>query len=157
MNYWNNQQRQYVDFRLRQAARGGVPNTTPTNFGTISLFNNSNQFILVVRSWQFGAAAASSFWGFGHTESRLTGTPGTVNPVFPQTQTPPGLVDYSDQAVKLAVDLTSGDSGLWNFAASVEIPYAAIPPGWSFYMTQIVTAKVTVGGFLWDWCTPDEL
>ena len=158
MNYWFPWRKEHVDFRVLAAARGGVAPTTPTNFGTVSLFNNNPaSYFLILRAWQWGAVASAS-WGVGYTQSRLTGTPGVVTPLVAGEATPPGLVDYSDQAAALAVDWTSpalpsSFSALW----TLDIAFAALRPGWSIYFTQLTTAKVTGAGFIWEFRAPDDL
>lgn len=157
MNYWDIQHRRYVDFRPRQAARGGVALTVPTNFGTIGLFNNSNQYALVLRYYSWSSNTASAEYGLGQTQSRLTGTPGTVNPMVTTESTPPGLVDFSDQANALTTDINGLTQTALITQYNIELPLGVILPGWSIYLTAAAKAKAVVGGFLWEWCDPDEL
>lgn len=157
MSFWDRDHRRYREYFLTRGARGGIGQQTPTHFGTIALFNNSDQMLLIVRNYWWTANSTGP-WGMGQTNSRLTGTPCTINPMYPLSPAPPGLVDYSDQATALTTDVATANTlALQLLTWPNDIPFALIPPGWSIYLTNLVAAKNTAGGFFWDWCFPDEV
>ena len=156
---WNNPARRYKWFRPRQAARGGVPKTTPSagTFFTVSLYNSSTgATVLVLRDWSISGAGAN-LTALGYNKGRLTGTNYPAQSFFPGDSAPAGLVDYQAAAAALTGDyyttLNSTAGGLWPH----DFPFAIVPPGWAFFMCITIAAAFGQAGFLWEEISIDEL
>ncbi len=149
--------RRYKWFRPRQAARGGIVSHTPTNFGTVSLYNPSTgPHVLVVRTWRHQAAANITYvWGYNN--GRLSGTAGNVAPLFPGDAKPQGLVDYQDAAATITGDFEekSVASGLLFWPHN--FPFACIPPGWCLFVQGQSSASPIDCSFEWEAVEIDEL
>lgn len=144
----------YKNFHPRQAARGTIPFTTPTNFGTCSLFHNGPaNTIIMLRDFQiYVQGNLATGIGAAYQQKRLTGTPGTVAAIDPSAGTVAGLVDYSDQAVALTYDWLVEQVASTNQLSTWfhEFPFAMLLPGWSISFQNVVKAKAVSGALVWE-------
>jgi len=151
--------RRYKWFRPRQAARGGVPLTTATNYATTALYNNSTgSTVLVVRDWQCSQGGDGNYTAqFGYYQGRLTGTNYPATPLFPGDAVPNGLVDYSDQPHILPAEYANCGwitlSAYWPH----DFPFAILPPGWSLFLQAPAKTTILSFGIVWECVSIDEL
>ena len=151
--------RRYKWFRPRQAARGGVPTTTASSahFATIGLFNSSTgPTVLVVRDWSAWLPSSTIVVLTGYNQGRLSGTNYPASRLFPGDPSPAGLLDYSNQAGKLAGDYTLEASLNW-IMWTHDFPIAVVPPGWTLFFQHQSAANPLAVSLLWEEVSIDEL
>jgi hypothetical protein len=152
----DNPTRRYKWFRPRQAAWGFAQISAPTNFGTVSLYNNSGgaQY-LVLRDWRainISNNRVSMFYAVGaQGSSFMSGQ--SFMPDQPQL---PGVC-YD-------LDAGSATSTAFKFDQNVQqawwphdFPLAILPPGWSICFQNQSNATFMGGSFMWEAIFADEL
>jgi len=142
----------YKWFRPRQAARGGVPQTSVAGgkFGTVSLYNSSTgPTVLVVRDWVLYSSDSKAAI-FGYNQGRLSGTNYPSVPMFPGDGARAGLVDYQAANAALTGDYQINTATGVPFFWSHDFPFAVIPPGWALFVSQKTAAKIIAEGFIWE-------
>jgi hypothetical protein len=142
--------------RLDLAQRGQqtIPAATGS-YSQIFLYNNASQgYVLVVRAYSIGPAAALPV-NLGYLNQPAASPSGAnIQPVLPDRGLLAGQLLFSHGAV-LPGDYVDyqGSSAR---ALSVDYPIAVIPPGWSFFfITQVVSQALTVS-VLWETLTPGQ-
>ena len=151
-----NPTRRYKWFRPRQAMEGALaPQATATNFATVSLYNDSRvSHYLVVRSLglQLNGNFPTKIMHQGTLGSHL----GTEAPLIPAEARLPGLIYYGDQAA------AEPGAQIYEFQSNSRdytiLPFAVIPPGWSWgFQTNTVAGTLAYFNLLWEAIFADEL
>lgn len=152
-----NPTRRYKWFRPRQAARGRARLAGPINTATVALFNNAlGRKVMIVRAMQLGGSGGSNVVT-SYQKGSFGGAPGIVQPLVPESQTPPGLLTTLD-----SVTVYPGDFSIANAAAGDawwehDFPFAVIPSGWSLVLQQGAVTRTIDCSLMWESIDEDQL
>lgn len=149
----------YSDFWIRQGMIGqGIQ--VPTNFATVALFNNTvGAHNLVVRNWMADGTGTTQTGRIALLNSRIAFTShGNVVPMLPTEAPQAGVIDQLDSA---AITLTTYhwpfQFGNTSLSPNIEIPFCAIPPGWSLIFQLLGTGTTLRVGIQWEAVEPDQM
>jgi hypothetical protein len=151
-----NPTRRYKWFRPRQAVRGSGIISSPTNYGTVSVWNSSTARDLLVIRLIFIYTGD----GFGTTAGTVQGQQGTANgvqnPIWPGEAALAGQICTLDSAAQITSDFAS------SFGTALDpkffiYPIAILPPNWSFVVQHTAKNNALSVSFVWEAVQPDEL
>lgn len=141
-------------FRVRQAARGSI-NISPTNHGTLGIFNNASvDRVIVVRDWVLSAATGMfpPPVGFTYYQGMPGAVGGTVNSIDPTAGAIAGQLWSLDTTLTYNLDYCVWGAG--NGAQSNpwvhEYPFALLPPGWSLLAQNPDNGSATALSVIWE-------
>jgi hypothetical protein len=148
--------RRYKWFRPRQAMRGVIGITPSTNYGTVSLFNNSTAAqLLVVRDF-FVITGTAGIVDIILYQGSLGSAGGQMQPVVSGDAVTAGQLYSLDDASILTADYavnTAYNQPRWGH----EFPFQILQPGWSLVF-QFATKTVLIDlSIMWEAILAEEL
>jgi hypothetical protein len=152
-----NPTRRYKWFRPRQAIRGSIVSPTPTNWGTLWLFNDTtgSQYIVLRDVAPRVDASSANFYFFRQGKAGTIQT-GHLYPYVASTAKRAGIFYFSDEASQFTDDqvvTTLVGSMVWLH----QFPIIVLEPGSSFVI-QANNAGQSVGVIaVWESIEADEL
>lgn len=152
-----NPTRRYKWFRPRQAAWGYCPvQATPTNWGTVALYNNSPGTEYLVLRLFYTVDSGNQSIMVSRRQSRVgTVLLNSVFPLLPDGAAAPGQLIVSDEA-----QITSGiifDHSLQFVTTGAMLPMLICPPGWAIVFQQLSQTVPANLGVLFEHIEPEEL
>lgn len=153
----HNPKRTYAnDLHPRQGARGAITITTPTNNGTLALFNNgAADDIIVVRDYVLITAVAHLV-----AVALVNGTLGTAGGSIVRTYaggaTAAGQLQSLDTATALTADYyvpVVYNWAQWNH----DFPFQVIAPGWSLQFQDTTAAETMRLAIFWEVVKLDQI
>lgn len=139
----------YSNFWARYAHRG-VGSSAGVNVNTVALFNGDTRYFLVVRDWAAANLTASGSIITFSTRTRLTGTAGTIAPMFSSSPILAGAIDQSSQAGAGTGDYqyiyATGASAQWNH----DFPFAVIEPNYSLAWAATGSGQTILASVIYE-------
>jgi hypothetical protein len=140
----------------RRCARGTVPEFTPTNLGTVALFNNSSGAeLLLVLAVALESTAQPLYIGF--TQQKLGTVQTTAGPLMSGEAMPPGQVTKLDTASALIGDVWTNSNIVLTSTLNSPLPWAVLQPQWSFFIQDTGTGDPMGASFIWQAVHTDDL
>ena len=140
----------------RQGARGAITITTPTNNGTLALFNNgAADDIIVVRDFVVVTTVAHLV-AIALVNATLGAAGGTIVRTYAGGATAAGQLQSLDTPTTLSADYyipVNYNWAQWNH----DIPFQFMSPGWSLQFQDTTAAETTRLAILWEVVKLDQI
>lgn len=151
-----NPNRRYKWFRPRNAARGVITLTGPTNNATLSLFNNSTgPHVLIVRA--FMVSMTTAHLALVARQQGAQGTQGgQVVPLVAGEGARAGQLYSLDTATALTPDYLVPAQFNWP-AFGLDLPFEVLLPQWSLSFQDTTAAETMRLAVLWEAVQADQL
>ncbi|SRR5712691_5139551 len=151
-----NPTRRYKWFRPRQAAYGFGVISSPTNFGTIWLFNDSpGQFYLAVRDWHTQNVGASRISVYNAQGAQGTKAREGVS-YMQSTGKVPGAI-YTQDVTSNVQNAYLFDNNAFSGSWYHDFPLGVVEPGWSLGFQNQTQAGFMGCSLIWEWLSADQL
>lgn len=151
-----NPTRRYRSFRPRQAARGVITLTGPTNNATLSLYNNSSGVhVLVVRAFMVSSTVAHLVL-VARQQGAQGASGGTIVPGVTGDGARAGLLYSLDTATAITPDYLVPSQFNWP-AFGLEFPFEVLQPGWSLTFQDTTAAETMRLAVIWEAVQADQL
>ncbi len=140
----------YPRFNPYRAMRGGLLAGSPTNLGTLSVFNDSTGADLIAIWGVLSTEAITLQQAFGATQGALGAATGTMQSYITGEPRKAGQLNYLDTTTVLAPSLVL--NGVYSQSVTIlpPVPLAILQPGWSCYVQNQNAARVLSVSFLWQ-------
>lgn len=152
----HNPKRPYLGFHPRQSYRGAITITTPTNSGTVALYNTSSASqILVVRDFLVVTTVAHLV-AVALVSGTLGTSGGAIATVYAGGAAGPGQLQSLDTATLITADYYVPAQSNWP-QMNHDFPFQFLPPGWSLQFQDTTAAETLRLAISWEAVTPDEI
>lgn len=136
---------------------GGQFATAAADFTTLALLNNSQYAeYLLIRTWSF-TPNGNNIGLVGVAQTNFGGTAVTPIPFMPNEAPPPGVLTHiaatSAQVNGFVIGGSASSPNIW----PLDIPFALVPPGWSFFIQQFTANVILTASVMWEAIMPEQL
>lgn len=152
-----NPRRLYRLFRPRQAMRGRSTTGTPTNRGTVALYNNSTgRSTLAVRDVTISGTASDTI-SIQFIQGQIASTAGQQAALVANEAITPGLMAWVDTATVYSGDYIAALTAQGAFWWQHDFPFGVVQPGYSLVFQDTTAAHAISVSLIWEAIEIDQL